>query len=109
LAQATIHLATAPKSAAVITAIGAAIADVEGGKAGAVPPHLRDGHYAGASKLGSAVGYRYPHDAPDGVLTQQYPPDELVGVDYYEPTDRGRERDIGPRLGRLRNIIRGRR
>ena len=109
LAQATIHLATAPKSAAVISAIGAAIADVEGGKAGAVPPHLRDGHYAGAAKLGSAVGYRYPHDAPDGVLAQQYPPDELVGVDYYEPTDRGRERDIGPRLGRLRNIIRGRR
>ncbi|PXW33742.1 UNVERIFIED_CONTAM: putative ATPase [Williamsia faeni] len=109
LAQATIHLATAPKSAAVVTAIGAAIADVEGGKAGSVPPHLRDGHYAGAAKLGNAVGYRYPHDAPDGVLTQQYPPDELVGVDYYEPTDRGRERDIGPRLGRLRNIIRGRR
>ena len=109
LAQATIHLATAPKSAAVINAIGAAIADVEGGKAGAVPPHLRDGHYAGAAKLGNAVGYRFPHDDPDGVLRQQYPPDELVGVDYYQPTERGRERDIGARLGRLRNIIRGRR
>lgn len=109
LAQATIHLATAPKSAGVVAAIGAAVADVEGGKAGAVPPHLRDGHYAGAAKLGNAVGYRYPHDEPDGVVRQQYPPDELVGVDYYIPTDHGHEREIGPRLGRLRNIIRGRR
>ncbi|PZU00496.1 MAG: AAA family ATPase [Gordonia sp. (in: high G+C Gram-positive bacteria)] len=108
LAQATIHLATAPKSPGVVAAIGAAIADVEGGRAGAVPAHLRDGHYAGAAKLGNAVGYRYPHDAPGGVVGQQYPPDELVGVDYYEPTDHGYEREIGPRLGRLRNIIRGR-
>ncbi|MBA4026048.1 MAG: replication-associated recombination protein A [Gordonia sp.] len=109
LAQATIHLATAPKSAGVVAAIGAAVADVEGGKAGAVPAHLRDGHYAGAAKLGNAVGYRYPHDDPGGVVTQQYPPDELVGVDYYIPTDHGHEREIGPRLGRLRNIVRGRR
>jgi putative ATPase len=109
LAQATIHLATAPKSAGVVAAIGAAVADVEGGKAGAVPAHLRDGHYAGAAKLGNAVGYRYPHDDPGGVVTQQYPPDELVGVDYYVPTDHGHEREIGPRLGRLRNIVRGRR
>ncbi len=109
LAQATIHLATAPKSAGVVAAIGAAVADVEGGKAGAVPAHLRDGHFAGAAKLGNAVGYRYPHDDPAGVVRQQYPPDELVGVDYYIPTDHGHEREIGPRLERLRNIIRGRR
>ncbi|WP_228801611.1 hypothetical protein, partial [Nocardia puris] len=42
----------------------------------AVPAHLRDGHYAGAAKLGNAQGYKYPHDDPDGVLAQQYPPDE---------------------------------
>lgn len=107
LAQATIHLATAPKSGAVIAAIGAAMADVAAGKAGAVPPHLRDGHYAGAAKLGNAQGYRYPHDNPDGVLAQQYPPDELVGVDYYHPTDHGAERDIQARVGRLRRIVRG--
>ena len=107
LAQATIHLATAPKSGAVVAAIGAAMADVAAGKAGAVPAHLRDGHYAGAARLGNAQGYRYPHNDPDGVLPQQYPPDELVGVDYYEPTDHGAERDVAVRVGKLRRIVRG--
>ena len=60
LAQATIHLATAPKSNAVITAIDAAMSDVRTGAAGPVPPHLRDGHYAGAQKLGNAVGLPLP-------------------------------------------------
>ncbi|WP_430332301.1 replication-associated recombination protein A [Rhodococcus sp. ACT016] len=108
LAQATIHLATAPKSGAVIAALGAAMADVAAGKSGLVPPHLRDGHYAGAAQLGNAVGYRYPHDHPDGVLPQQYPPDELVGTDYYEPTTHGAEREIAARVGKLRRIVRGR-
>ncbi|NGY60712.1 replication-associated recombination protein A [Lentzea sp. NEAU-D13] len=107
LAQATIHLATAPKSNAVTTAISAAIADVRKGAIGAVPAHLRDGHYAGAAKLGNAQGYRYPHDVPDGVLTQQYAPDDLVGRDYYEPTGRGAERAVSERLPRLRRVIRG--
>ena len=107
LAQATIHLATAPKSNAVTTAISAAIADVRKGAIGAVPAHLRDGHYAGAAKLGNAKGYRYPHDVPDGVLTQQYAPDDLVGRDYYEPTGRGAERAVSERLPRLRRVIRG--
>ncbi|MBJ8345284.1 replication-associated recombination protein A [Antrihabitans sp. YC2-6] len=107
LAQATIHLATAPKSGAVIAALGKAMADISAGKAGLVPPHLRDGHYAGAQKLGNAVGYKYPHDNPDGVLPQQYAPDELVGVDYYQPTDHGVEREIGRRVEKLRRIVRG--
>jgi putative ATPase len=107
LAQATIHLATAPKSNAVTTAISAAIADVRKGAVGAVPAHLRDGHYAGAAKLGNAQGYRYPHDVAEGVLTQQYAPDDLVGRDYYEPTGRGAERAVSERLPRLRRVIRG--
>ena len=107
LAQATIHLATAPKSGAVIEALGAAMADVAAGKSGLVPPHLRDGHYKGAEKLGNAVGYKYPHDTRDGVLRQQYPPDELVGVDYYKPTAHGNEREIADRVGKLRRIVRG--
>lgn len=107
LAQATIHLATAPKSGAVVAAIGAAMADIAEGKSGAVPPHLRDGHYAGATKLGNAQGYRYPHDAADGVLSQQYPPEDLVGVDYYHPTDHGNERAVAPRVAKLRHIVRG--
>ncbi|TVS82975.1 replication-associated recombination protein A [Mycobacterium helveticum] len=109
LAQATVHLATAPKSNAVTTALAAAMGDVRAGKAGPVPAHLRDGHYAGAAALGNAQGYRYSHDAPDGVVAQQYPPDELVGVDYYRPTGRGSERDMAGRLERLRAIIRRRR
>ncbi|GAA3462439.1 replication-associated recombination protein A [Saccharothrix longispora] len=107
LAQATIHLATAPKSNAVTTAIGAAMSDVRGGAIGSVPAHLRDGHYAGAEKLGNARGYRYPHDVPEGVLTQQYPPDDLVGRDYYEPTGRGNERVLAERVPRLRRVVRG--
>jgi putative ATPase len=107
LAQATIHLATAPKSNAVITAIDAAMGDVRSGKAGPVPPHLRDGHYSGARKLGHARGYRYPHEVPDAVLEQQYPPDELVGTDYYEPSGRGGERVLGERVPKLRDIVRG--
>ena len=106
LAHATVHLATAPKSNAVTTALGAAMADIKGGKAGLVPAHLRDGHYSGASKLGNAIGYRYSHDDPDGVVAQQYPPDELVGVDYYRPTARGAEREISTRVDKLRAIIR---
>ncbi len=109
LAHATVHLATAPKSNAVTTALGAAMADVRAGKAGLVPAHLRDGHYSGASKLGNAIGYQYAHDDPDGVVSQQYPPDELFGVDYYRPTTHGGEREIATRVDKLRAIIRRRR
>ena len=107
LAQATIHLALAPKSNAVIAAIDAAMTDVREGLAGAVPPALRDGHYAGAKKLGHAERYRYPHSVAEGVLTQQYPPDELIGRDYYLPTERGLERQYSERVARLRAAVRG--
>ncbi|WP_322861378.1 replication-associated recombination protein A [Mycobacterium europaeum] len=109
LAHATIHLATAPKSNSVTTALAAAMDDIKAGKAGLVPPHLRDGHYSGAAALGHAQGYRYSHNDPDGVVAQQYPPDELAGVDYYRPTGRGGEREMAGRLERLRAIIRGKR
>jgi putative ATPase len=107
LAQATIHLALAPKSNAVVRAIDAAQADVRAGLSGAVPPALRDSHYPGAKKLGAGERYVYPPDAQDGVVTQQYPPDELVGRDYFTPSGRGAERAILERLGRLRDILRG--
>jgi putative ATPase len=106
LAHATIHLATAPKSNAVVAAISAAMNDIRAGRAGLVPPHLRDGHYFGAAALGNAIGYTYSHDDPDGVVPQQYPPDDLVGVDYYRPTGHGAEREIASRVDRLRAIIR---
>src|SRR6201982_141752 len=75
LAQAVIHLALAPKSNAVVKAIGAAQADVRAGLIGAVPAHLRDAHYAGAKRLGHGDGYVYPHDVPEGIVAQQYAPD----------------------------------
>jgi len=99
LAQATIHLALAPKSNAVVTAIEAALADVRAGLAGAVPPALR--------ASGSNAGYRYPHDTAEGVVKQQYPPDELVGREYYTPAGRGAERQLAERLPKLRAAIRG--
>ncbi|MFT3662509.1 MAG: replication-associated recombination protein A [Gordonia sp. (in: high G+C Gram-positive bacteria)] len=106
LTQATIHLATAPKSAGVVQAMSESMADIASGRIGQVPTHLRDGHYAGAQKLGNAVGYVYPLDHPGGVVPQQYPPDPLVGRDYYRPSDHGFERELGPRVARLRSIVR---
>lgn len=107
LAQAVIHLATAPKSNAAYVAIDQAIADVRSGKAGRVPKHLRDAHYAGAKRLGHGKGYRYPHDDVNGVVRQQYLPDSLKDAVYYAPSDHGRERDISVRLAKLREIVRG--
>ena len=108
LAQATIHLATAPKSPSVIKSIDAALADVRAGHAPPVPAHLRDGHYEGAKAMGNAVGYVYPHDDPKGVVKQQYMPDGLEDAVYYEPTDHGAERRIKDFIGRLRGLVRGR-
>ncbi|GAA4589594.1 putative ATPase [Actinoplanes octamycinicus] len=107
LAQAVVHMATAPKSNSVTTAIGAAMTDVRAGRGGPVPTHLRDAHYSGARGLGHGRGYRYPHDDPRGVVRQQYVPDDLVGTDYYRPTDHGAERAVGERVPRLRRIVRG--
>ncbi len=108
LAQATIALAVAPKSNAVIKAIDAAAADVRRGLAGAVPPHLRDAHYPGSKKLGHGSAYVYAHDAPYGVAEQQYPPDELLDAEYYQPTSYGAEAAVKERWERIRRMVRGR-
>ncbi len=108
LAQATIYLSLAPKSNAVIAALGAAAEDVRAGRAGGVPPALRDSHYPGAKRLQHGKGYRYPHESPGGVVQQSYLPDELADREYYRPTDRGAERAAAARLATLRAIVRGR-
>ncbi|MBO9521255.1 MAG: replication-associated recombination protein A [Nocardioidaceae bacterium] len=108
LAQATIELALAPKSNAVIKAIDAAVADVRAGKIGAVPPHLRDAHYAGSKKLGHGRSYKYSHDEPFGIAEQQYAPDVVQEATYYEPTELGAEAAMKERWERLRRMIRGR-
>ena len=84
LAEACILLATAPKSNSVSAAIEAAMADVEAGRTGDVPAHLKDAHYGGAQKLGRGLTYKYPHDYPGNWISQQYLPDELKKADYYK-------------------------
>jgi putative ATPase len=108
LAQAVIHLATAPKSNAVIMAISAASADVKNGLIGGVPPHLRDAHYKGAERLEHGKGYKYAHDYPGGVVEQQYAPDVVTGREYYKPTRHGSEARVADVVDRLRSILRGR-
>lgn len=109
LAQAVVHLATAPKSNAAYLGIDRAIADVREGKAGRVPKHLRDAHYPGAKRLGHGKGYKYPHNDEIGVVAQEYLPDSLRGAVYYEPTEHGNEREVSARLAKLRRIVRGER
>jgi putative ATPase len=98
LAQAVIHLATAPKSNSVITSLGKAMRDVQDQPAGQVPAHLRDAHYQSARRIGHGVGYQYPHDDPRGWVPQQYRPEHLEGRRYYEPSDHGMEAEVKARL-----------
>jgi putative ATPase len=107
LAQATIALALAPKSNAVIKAIDAASADVRAGKIGAVPSHLRDAHYGGSKKLGHGKGYKYAHDEPFGIAEQQYAPDVVDDATYYQPTALGAEAGVKDRWERIRKLLRG--
>ena len=102
LAQTVCYLACAPKSNASTEAVFAALADVREGRILPVPRILRDAHYKGSRRLGH-VGYQYAHDAPDAIAAQDY-----LGVDreYYQPTDRGAEKEIGERLKKIRVILR---
>ncbi len=105
LAQAVIHISLAPKSNAVIKAIGAADADVRAGLAGAVPAHLRDAHYPGAGKVGHGQGYLYPHDFDDGVVPQRHAPDSVADRRYYQPSRHGLEARVAERAERIRAIL----
>jgi putative ATPase len=105
LAEATAYLASAPKSNRAYVAIDKAIADVRAGRAGVVPDHLRDAHYAGAERIGHGQGYRYAHDAPHGVAAQEYLPEALEGARYYEPTEHGFERTLSERLATIRRML----
>jgi putative ATPase len=101
LSQTVAYLACAPKSNAATTAIFEAIDDVRSGRILPVPKALRDAHFRGAKELGH-VGYQYAHDAPGAVAAQDY-----LGVEreYYRPTDRGAEKEIGERLEKIRAIL----
>ncbi len=107
LAQAVIHLALAPKSNAVIRAIGAASDDIRSGQSGPVPAHLRDTSYRGAARLGHGKGYLYPHDFAEGIVKQDYLPEPAAGHRYYEPSRHGAEARYADRLDRIRSVLEG--
>jgi len=108
LAHITILASLAPKSNSVVTGIGEAMSDVQGGRVGSVPDHLRDGHYPGAAALGHGTEYQYPHDTDMGVSQQQYLPDLLLGSSYYRPSKHGAEEKWAAIAQRLTNLRRGR-
>ncbi len=107
LAHATLEAALAPKSNSVVSSIGAAMSDVERGRVGSVPLHLRDSHYPGASRLGHGASYVYPHDVASGVAQQSYLPQELEGSNYYRPSHHGAEERLGSVADRLRKLRMG--
>ena len=98
LAQAVVHLATAPKSNRVTVALGRAEVDAGASGTGEVPMHLRDAHYKGAAQLGHGTGYDYPHDHADGWVDQRYRPDEVEGNVYYDPSPHGYEGEVAGRV-----------
>ncbi len=93
LANAAIYVATAPKSNSVVNAIFAGMDAVKKYSNAEVPPHLKDAHYSGSKDLGH-VGYKYAHDFPKHYVEQQYLPDQLVDMRFYEPGENGHEADV---------------
>jgi putative ATPase len=106
LAQLVVYLAMAPKSNSVYVAYGKAVADVANTRNDPVPLHLRNAPTGLMKDLGYGAGYKYAHDYADGVIGQQNLPDNLAGRTYYEPVDRGFEKDIARRLARVKEIYR---
>jgi putative ATPase len=98
LAQAVVHLATAPKSNRSAMGLWNAQADVRDRPQGQVPAHLRDAHYRAAKKLGHGVGYEYPHDDPRGWVPQTYRPPEVADRTYYDPSPHGFEGEVRRRM-----------
>ena len=97
ITQAIIAVSESPKSNSVIGAISAAMEDAQQGGFQPVPQHLRDTSYKGAERIGSGVGYLYPHEFPGHYVKQQYLPLEARSTPYYVPSDQGQEARIGER------------
>ena len=91
LSQAASYVATAPKSNAAYMGIAKAMKTVADTRTMPVPAHLQDKHYKGAEKLGHGLGYKYAHDYPNHYVTQQYLPDGMEGMRFYEPSENGYE------------------
>ena len=102
LAQVAIYLAIAPKSNAVYMAYGLAVADAHEAIAEPVPLHLRNAPTRLMKNLDYGKGYRYAHDQPDAVTDMECLPPGLSGRRYYQPTDRGLEKELGQRIDEWR-------
>ena len=92
LAEATILLATSPKSNSSYVAINRALADLENMTIDDIPMHLKDAHYGGASKMGRGIEYKYPHAYENHYVKQQYLPDNIKNKVYYEYGDNKMEK-----------------
>lgn len=101
LSQAVLYVATAPKSNSAVNAIMAANAAVRAHKT-TVPSHLQDAHYKGSANLGRGTGYKYAHDYPNHYVEQQYLPEEIKDMQFYEPSDMGYEKAIQEHFRRIK-------
>ena len=109
LAQAAIYLATAPKSNAVYSAYGAAAEAAEKDVAEPVPLHLRNAPTKLMKQLDYGKGYRYAHDEEDAIADMDCLPENLQGRQFYQPTERGFEKEIKRRLEGWKALKRQRR
>ena len=108
LAEATIAVATAPKSNASYNAINQALADVDAGKIGAVPLYLRNAPTKLMKEWGQTTrAASMRNDWPGAVAPQEYMPEELRGTEYYHPNDRGYEHEVSQRLAKIRPMLHG--
>lgn len=105
LAELTAYLALAPKSNALYRGYGSARADVESTRNDPVPMHLRNAVTGLMRGLGYGRGYEYAHDLDAGVSAQEHLPENLIGREYYQPTDRGFEARLAQRRERVREMV----
>lgn len=102
LAEATILLATSPKSNSSYVAIDRALDDLENLTIDDIPMHLKDAHYGGASKLGRGIEYKYPHKYENHYVKQQYLPDNIKNKVYYEYGDNKIEKTMKEYWSRIK-------
>lgn len=100
IVEATLYLATAPKSNTA-TSYFSAFQLIERAGITNVPQHLQDGN-RDAATLGHGKGYQYPHEDPDHFLPQQYLPRSLLGTYFYKPSSQGYEEQVAERLTQWR-------
>lgn len=98
LAQAAVYVACAPKSNAAYLGLEKALSDVQHNRTQAVPLHLKDASYPGAKELGHGRDYKYAHNYEDHFVIQNYLSQK---VQYYFPSEEGKEKFIKERLARL--------